>query len=109
MSRRDRLYNYIVNTFGISKELIFEYVDKRIEDILDKHLTSKLDSQRIERLIIDKTVYIVKNGIQSTPNYYGWGTGSFEKLVREAIREEVNRIIDEEYTFSGKLSKDKGK
>jgi len=37
MSKKDkRLYNYVVNTLGISKKLIMDYVDSRIEDLFSK-------------------------------------------------------------------------
>lgn len=48
-SRRNKLYNYIVNTFNISKESIDATIEKRVDDVLSRHLKSKLESDYLNR------------------------------------------------------------
>ena len=59
--RGNTLYNYIVNTYGISKELIMEHVETRIQDMFDRIDHDYIESyvrqevfKRIDRDIIDK-------------------------------------------------------
>jgi hypothetical protein len=46
-NRKDKLYNYMVNKFDLSKERILEYVDLRVTDLVNKHIQSKLNSNRV--------------------------------------------------------------
>jgi len=58
----NKLYNNLVNTLGVTKELVMEQVNIRVEDLLSKHLESKLNSNYIEKLILDRITEIVKAG-----------------------------------------------
>jgi hypothetical protein len=85
--KNKKLYNYIVNTIGISKELILEQVNARVEDLLDKHVQSLLQSNHIERMIVNKLYDYIKTGKVD----YWSRQGNFEKIVDA----QVKNIIEE--------------
>ena len=83
--RTNKLYNYLVNTYGLSKEMIMEYVEERLEDLIKKHLDSVLRSNRVENMIMNRIAYYIKEG-----KYDQWhNKGSFEDVVDQQIRQVV--------------------
>jgi len=64
--KNQRLYNYLVNTFGLSKQVILEYAEQRIEDILTKHIKAKLDSKHMESMILNKVTQILHGSPDSS-------------------------------------------
>lgn len=93
---RNRLYNFIVNTYGLSKEMIMEHALGRIEDVLDKNIRAKLDSGRLEDLILKKVEHYMVNGFKT--HYYGSSKEPLADVVRQIIREEVKKTLDEKYS-----------
>lgn len=97
MNRRDRLYNYIVNKFGISKEMVYKYIDTRLEDLVAKHLKSKLDSKNVEYMILNTMSGYLKDGLKGNCI---WGyQNSFEEFFRDTVKKEVKKIIEERYSI----------
>lgn len=90
--RTNKLYNYLVNTYGLSKENIMEHVEARLESLVDKHVRSILQSDRIERMIINKVAYYIKNG---EVNNYGRDNRSFENIVKEQVKQVVQDQLQE--------------
>ena len=86
--RTNKLYNYLVNTFGLSKENVLEHVETRLEDIIDKHVRSILQSNRIESLIINRVAHNIKNG---SIGYYGEKTA-----FNDIINEQVKQVIEDQ-------------
>ena len=60
--RTNKLYNYLVNTFGLSKEVVLEHIETRLEDLINKHVLSILQSNRIENMIMNQVAYYIKKG-----------------------------------------------
>lgn len=81
-----KLYNYVTNTFGISKELILEQVNLRVEDLINKHIDSLLRSSRIERMILDYLSNYVKNG--KADRYF------FKKKFETVIDDQIKTVIE---------------
>jgi len=84
--RTNKLYNFLVNTYGLSKENIMEHVEARLESLVDKHVRSILQSDRIKTMILNKVAYYIKNGEVSS-----WGrcNNSFENIVKEQVKQVV--------------------
>ena len=81
-SKKNKLYNYLVNTFGLSKETILEHVETRLEDIIDKHVHSILESNHIENRIMNRVAYYIKNGTIDP-----WRSkNSFEDVIKQQVR-----------------------
>jgi len=85
-SRTNKLYNYLVNTYGLSRETIMEHVEARLESLIDKHVRNVLDSDRVQNLIMDRIAYYIKNGEVSR---WGRRTETFEKIVKDQIKSVV--------------------
>lgn len=96
MSRNNKLYNYLVNTFGISKDTVLQYCNDRIEQLLSKHVEGKLmDSNYIHNLIINQIDYIVKNGTKA----HWYNRDSFESTVKNAVSDYVEEKLEQSYSF----------
>lgn len=98
-TRTNKLYNYLVNTYGLSKEVVLKEFQNRVVDLVSKHVVNKLDSDRIEHLILERVTHHIRTGFGN--NYYE--KDSFEKIVKECMRSEVNKIIKENYQVEIKL------
>lgn len=102
MSHTDkRLYNYVVNTLGISKEMVMKYVSERLEDLISKHVKPKLDSQSVERMIMNQVTKIVTEGI--TSGYWYADRHKFETYVIGIMRGILESKVNEEYALEAKL------
>lgn len=89
MSKRtNKLYNYLVNTFGLSKETVLEHVETRLEDLVDKHVSSILQSNRIENMIMNRVSHYIKNG---SIGYYGEKTA-----FNDVIKEQVKQVVEDQ-------------
>ena len=83
--RTNKLYNYLVNTYGLSKEMVMKYVDERLEDIITKHVDSVLRSNRIEKMIINRISNYLKEG-----KYNKWHSrDSFKEIIDHQIRQVI--------------------
>jgi hypothetical protein len=83
-SKNKKLYNYLVNTFGLSKEIVLSYVNERIEEILNKHVDSLLRSDRVEKIILNRISHYISEGETSI-----YSKTSFEKIIKNQIKEVV--------------------
>lgn len=92
-NRNKKLYNYLVNTFDISKEKIIDHVNARVDDILKKHIRDTMDSIYVRELILDHLTDLVNNGLK----YALWGRQSFQTYFKKVVREEIKKILDEKY------------
>ena len=90
MSKRtNKLYNYLVNTFDLSKENVLEHIEARLDDILDKHLLGILQSNRIENMILNKIALFIKKGEINT-----WRTNN---TFEDIIKEQVKSVVEEQH------------
>ena len=91
MSRNNKLYNYLVNNFGLSKKMIEQYVLERIED-----LATKLNSEWIENRIraeVDRRLDMtIINRLEH----------SIEQKVYKELQKELNKQL-KGLKFEGKL------
>lgn len=102
MSNRNKLYNYLVNTFGLSKDVIMKQAEERIEDVMNKHLQQKLQSNNVERMILNQVSEIVKNGFSSR-DY--WSRVSFEDYVKSTIKSVITQQINDTYELEVKINR----
>lgn len=101
--RTNKLYNFLVNTYGLSKELVMTEFDKRIDDLITKHLASKIDSNYIQNLILDRITKIITEGVSSGC----YNRSSFEDYVKKCVKEAVTNHMKENYNVEMKMvSKD---
>jgi Glu-tRNA(Gln) amidotransferase subunit E-like FAD-binding protein len=84
-NKPNRLYNYLVNTYGLSKELVLQLVEDRIEDLVEKHVKIKFKQASVENMIIRAVSDYVKNG---EINLYRQNN-TFDRIVKEQIKEIV--------------------
>lgn len=101
--RQNKFYNTIVNTVGISKEMIFKYIDERLEDLITKHVTSKLDSKRLEKMILDKVTQVVVEGIPRNDKIDWWIRDDFDKYLMKTIRKVLEEKFNSEYNLEVKV------
>ena len=105
MSRTNRktLYNYIVNSLGLSRQMVLEYIDKRLEDQLFKALSFKLHSGNFEKLILDAVTKIVNEGVPADSNRW-WEKKNFDEYVKKTIRSVIEERLRNDYTAELKLT-----
>ena len=98
---RNQIYNYIVNTLGLSKEMIIECIDHRVAEVTEKVLKSHvLESNNMRHFVARCMADLLKGGFEK----YQYGKlASFEYLVQEEVRKEVARVIKEQYSFDLKV------
>lgn len=100
-TRTNKLYNYLVNTYGLSKELVLEYVDNRVQDLVDKHVKKRFeDNSYMEKLILNRVTNFIQNGVSTGWHY---DRDSFEKYVKSCIKDEVTRVVKESYKIKVEL------
>ena len=95
MSKNNRLYNYLINTLGLSKELILKNIDQRIEQVLHKILYNELKSIKFERIIIDTVASVIDKGVVRN-NRYGSLRYKFNDLIKSKVKEVVEDKLQEE-------------
>ena len=103
MSKKDKkLYNYVVNTLGVSKQVILDYVQSRVDDLLSKALHNKLDSNYIQNLILNRITSMVENGTSegTFPFYEGH---SFDNYVKKCIKRVIEEKVNEDYNLEVKI------
>ena len=101
--RRNKLYNFIVNTYGISKESILSIIDVRLENILSKEIRNKLSSNHFECMVVSQVAKFIKDGTLTTSISLYRNPSSFESLVKDCMREEIRKIVQENYEISLKI------
>ena len=95
MSRKSRVYNYIVNTFDISKENIMDIVKERVEDIVRKHIINIMQSNDMELIICDQVSNIVKDGMS---DHHMYRKTAFEEVVKRCIKNVVVEELKNNHT-----------
>jgi hypothetical protein len=104
---RNRLYNFLVNTYGLTKEVVMEMVAARLDDLISKHIKPKLDSNHVNNIIRNQIAEYAKNGFEKR-GYWGSHT-SFEEFVQAQIRTILIAYINENYDIDTKLVKKEAK
>ena len=102
-ARTNRLYNYLVNTYGLSKENILDHVSKRLDQIIGKHLKEVLKTSQIKKLILNNISSIILREVKT--RYGGLEEFSFERYVKSAIVDIVKQFLEEEYDLDIKIVK----
>jgi uncharacterized membrane protein YheB (UPF0754 family) len=99
--RNKNLYNYFVNTFGLSKDAIMAVINERVEDLLSKHIQNKLNSNSMETLIANMVTRFLEEGVT---NHSWWmKKTSFEDFLKKTISQEIKDRLNDEYTLEVKL------
>lgn len=75
-----RLYNYIVNTLGVSRETIMDLIESRLEDLLDRKMGFGYLENRVNE-------YIEKRIERDFRSEYGWD-------IRRKIEAEVKKQLE---------------
>ena len=92
MSKKGKLYNYIINTLGLSKEAIFDIVRERVDDILSKSLTNEVyKSNYFQNLVLSKLEALRENRYHS--KFYKHD--DYIDILKEAVRLEVKTQVVE--------------
>jgi hypothetical protein len=102
-SNRKTLYNYIVNSLGLSRQMVLEYIDRRLEDQLYKALSFKLHSGNSEKLILDAVTKIVNEGVPTGSDMW-WQKKNFDEYVKKVIRQVIQERLRNDYTAELKLT-----
>lgn len=99
MSRTNKLYNYLVNTYGLSKELILIVVDNRISDLLNKHISSKLDSNHVNKVVVNEVANILTKGFEN--NHFS--KTAIEDYIKNIIAVQIEEKMNDEYELNVKV------
>lgn len=108
-TRKNVLYNYVVNKFGLSRELVLEYVNARLEDLVSKLLKDKLDSKEFEKMALNRITQIVTEGMsKETFGGFYYHKEPFDDYLKVVIRQVLENKLNEEYNLETKfVRKDK--
>lgn len=85
-----RLYNYLVNTYGLSKEIIRETMNQRIEAVLTKSLQDLMKTNEFKNILLDSVTNIMKNGIKGT---HFWKKINFDDYLKDVISDKVEQTV----------------
>ena len=83
--------------------MVLEYVNARLDDLISKHLESKLNSNCVQNMILNRVTHIMENGI---PNGHGgpfWTRLEFDDYVAKVIRRVIEDKLVKEYNAELKL------
>jgi hypothetical protein len=105
MAKNYKLYNFLVNTYGLSKEKVMEHFEARIEAIIEKSIRSKIDSGYVQDAILNKIAAIFKEGGDSnrSPWYH---KKTFDDFLKHTVEDVIKKHIEEKYEFAVKTKKD---
>jgi hypothetical protein len=100
-TRSNKLYNYLVNNFGLSEEKVLQYVKDRIEEIIAKQVEHKLlDSNYVQNLILNRITQFLTEGV-NTGHFYK--RESFDDYLKGCIKQVIERKLNEEYVLEVKM------
>jgi hypothetical protein len=102
-TKNKALYNYLVNTLGVSKQMVLDYIDERLEDLISKHIVSKLDSNHIEKMILSRVTTVLTEGMPKTNYFYSYDRDKFDEYLRKVIRQILENRLNDEYEIETKL------
>jgi len=90
--RTNKLYNYLVNTYGLSHEMIMDYVSERLNQLVEKHIRSIFEENRIEDMIVHTVTKYMKEGEKNGP-FYGHPKTCFEDIVKKQIKDIIEELL----------------
>ena len=91
---RNKLYNFIVNTYGIGKEQVQQMVKDRLDDVFSVSLKEKIESMIRERVYKE-----IENKYRSEINDYVIG------YVRKEVEREVKKLT-KDLSFTSQIKVD---
>lgn len=101
MTKDKKLYNYLVNTLGLSKQVAMEHVKERLDDLLKKHIESRLDSKHFEKMVVSQVNQFLKDGVTK-----GWYEKyAFEEFFKKTVENAIMKKFNNEYTLEVKVVK----
>lgn len=96
MAKNYKLYNFLVNTYGLSKEKVLEHFEARIEAIVEKTLRSKIESGYVNDSILNKIDAIFKTEGDSKRS--PWYTKkSFDEFLKHTVEDVIKKHIEDKY------------
>lgn len=102
--KQKRLYNFLVNTYELSKENVMKLVEDRLENLIAKHINNKLDSKYTEKLILDKVTDVVANGVPVSSGYIDyWRKDKFDDYLKKQLRKVIEEKVNEDYELQVKI------
>ena len=101
-NKKNKLYNYLINTYGLSKDHVLKLFDERIENLLKKHIMSKLDSNHVESMMLNIISKSIKEGFKGN---YRWNNKlQFEKYIKECVKDVISEKMNKEYSMEVSLN-----
>ena len=95
--KNKRLYNFLVNTYGLSKEKVMENMSERFKDLeealfqqITREVKEKLDSYSIERFMKNKISQILTQGF----NQDEWRVKN--TTLESYIKDKVDYLVKQE-------------
>ena len=99
-TRKNKLYNFIVNTYGISQEKVLEIINKRVDDVIFKCIGMKLNSNRIEKVIADQIAKVINKGLEDRSMH----RDSFNDVIRAEIARQIKERMNKDYQLEVKIT-----
>ncbi len=91
---RNKLYNFIVNTYGIGKDEVRTMVEERLDKVFSYNLTEKIESMITYRIEVE---------LQNT---YSKEVKSFVgRYIEEQLKKEIEKSI-EKMSFKSQITVD---
>jgi hypothetical protein len=104
--RKDKqLYNYLVNTLGVSKEFVMNHITSRLDDLIVKHLNSKLDSKYVHDVISGCVAKILEDGFLKR-GHFGmyYDRLAFQDYIKQQVENAVRSRLRSDYSFEVKMA-----
>lgn len=98
---RNKLYNYIVNTYGLSREKIMEHIDARIDDLISKVIGMKLHSNSVERVIANEVANVIGKGFKRND----YDTVTIQEYIKREIASQIEDKMNNDYELEVKITR----
>lgn len=108
--RTNKLYNFIVNNYGLSKDVIMEHVNSRLDSLMDKHIEnlikSKINSEAFDRHLVFMLSAFIKN--EKEISIHSWNRGQkFIEVLKQCTKESVIEELNANFKLNVSLTQKK--
>ena len=94
--RNNKLFNYLVNTFGLSRQRVEEYINTRLEELVGNHFKQSLNNSKYyEKLILDRVTHVITEGFPLRDYWYS--KEKFDTYLQREIKKVIEAHIKENF------------
>lgn len=98
---RNKLYNFLVNSYGISQELVLQTINERVDSLISKCIGMTLNSNKVERVIANQVADVIGKGFKQNP----WENITIETYIKHEIARQIEEKMNTDYELEVNLKR----